>query len=95
MLIKEFKDIDNLNDKDFEYFIRDLLLASGWSDASVTEVNKEYKHGDGGVDIFAIKRGRRFAIEVKKRNIKTTVDVSALNQLGIQKFRYQKLFVKT
>lgn len=80
-MIKEFKDIDKLSPDDFEIFIKDLFVASGWYDAEITKVGKEFKHGDGGVDIFAYKGKRKFAIEVKQRNIQTTVDVKALNQL--------------
>ncbi|MDO6620146.1 DEAD/DEAH box helicase family protein [Shewanella sp. 6_MG-2023] len=80
-MVVDFKDIDHLSPGDFELFIRDLFLASGWNDAEVTQVGKEYRHGDGGVDIFAYKGKRKFAIEVKQRNINTTVDVKALNQL--------------
>lgn len=80
-MIKEFKDIDKLSPNDFEIFIKDLFVASGWYDAEITKVGKEFKHGDGGVDIFAYKGKRKFAIEVKQRNLQTTVDVKALNQL--------------
>lgn len=80
-MIKEFKDIDKISPSDFEIFIKDLFVASGWYDAEITKVGKEFKHGDGGVDIFAYKGKRKFAIEVKQRNIQTTVDVKALNQL--------------
>lgn len=80
-MINEFKDIDSLSPTDFEIFIRDLFIASGWTDAVITEVGKEFKYGDGGVDIFAYKGKRKFAIEVKQRNLKATVDVKALNQL--------------
>jgi superfamily II DNA or RNA helicase len=80
-MVVDFKDIDHLSPGDFELFIRDLFLASGWNDAEVTQVGKEYRHGDGGVDIFAYKGKRKFAIEVKQRNINSTVDVKALNQL--------------
>jgi len=81
LLIENFKDVDLLGDKDFEFFVKDLLEKSGWTDAVITEIGKEYKHGDGGVDIFAYKAGRKFAIEVKQRNIQFNVDVKALNQL--------------
>lgn len=81
MKIKKFQDIDGLNDKDFEFFVRDLFLSSGWKDAVVTEVGKEYQYGDGGVDIFAYKKGRKYAIEVKKRGVGYTVDTKALSQL--------------
>ncbi|WP_150752419.1 DEAD/DEAH box helicase family protein [Pseudomonas fluorescens] len=81
MQISDFRSVDDLSHKDFEYFVRDLLLASGWQDAVVTEAGSEYRHGDGGVDIFAYRGGRKFAIEVKQRHIDTTVDVKALNQL--------------
>jgi len=80
-MVKEFKNVDDLSPADFEMFVRDLFLASGWNDAVLTETGKEYRHGDGGVDIFAKKGKRRFAIEVKQRNIQTNVDVKALNQL--------------
>lgn len=81
MQIEDFRSVDGLSHKDFEYFVKDLLLASGWQDAVVTEVGSEYRHGDGGVDIFAYRGGRRFAVEVKQRQLDTTVDVTALNQL--------------
>lgn len=81
VLIKEFKDIDNLSHGDFEIFVRDLLVASGWNNAEITKVGDKFKYGDGGVDIFASKGGKRFAIEVKQRGSNYTVDVKALNQL--------------
>lgn len=81
MLVENFRDVDLLGDKDFEIFVKVLLEKSGWTDAVITEVGKEYKHGDGGVDIFAYKAGRKFAIEVKQRNLQSRVDVKALNQL--------------
>jgi superfamily II DNA or RNA helicase len=81
LLIENFRDVDLLGDKDFEFFVKDLLEKSGWTDAVITEIGKEYKHGDGGVDIFAYKAGRKFAIEVKQRNLQSNVDVKALNQL--------------
>ena len=80
-MVIEFKDIDSLSPTDFEIFVKDLFIASGWTDAVITQVGKEFKHGDGGVDIFAYKGKRKFAIEVKQRNMSSTVDVKALNQL--------------
>jgi superfamily II DNA or RNA helicase len=80
-MINEFKDIDSLLPDDFEIFVRDLFVVSGWTNAVITEIGKEFKHGDGGVDIFAYKGNRKFAIEVKQRQLDTTVDVKALNQL--------------
>lgn len=81
MQIADFRLVDNLSHKDFEHFVKDLLLASGWQEAVVTEVGSEFRYGDGGVDIFAYRGGRKFAVEVKQRQLDTTVDVSALNQL--------------
>ncbi|MDP2828797.1 MAG: DEAD/DEAH box helicase family protein [Sulfuricellaceae bacterium] len=80
-MIFEFKDVDKLSPNDFEYFVRDVFVAAGWTDAVITEVGKEFRHGDGGVDIFATKNKRKFAIEVKQRSLDNSVDVSALNQL--------------
>lgn len=80
-MIREFKDIDRLSPSDFEIFVRDLFVASGWTDAEITQVGKEFAHGDGGVDIFAYKGKRKFAIEVKLRSLSSTVDIKALNQL--------------
>nr|WP_283956012.1 restriction endonuclease [Escherichia coli] len=70
--------MDKLSSADFEIFVRDLFVASGWTDAEITQTGKEFKHGDGGVDIFAWKGRRKFAIEVKQRQLGTTVDVKAL-----------------
>lgn len=80
-MITDFKKIDTLSPSDFEVFVRDVFVAAGWSDAIVTKVGQEFQHGDGGVDIFAYKAKRKFAIEVKQRAVGTTVDVQALNQL--------------
>lgn len=79
--LTEFKQVDNLSPSDFEIFVRDVFLAAGWNDAIITKVGQEFQHGDGGVDIFAYKSKRKFAIEVKQRQAGDTVDVSALNQL--------------
>ena len=80
-MINDFKKIDSLSPSDFEIFVRDVFVAAGWSDAIITRVGQEFQHGDGGVDIFAYKAKRKFAIEVKQRAAGTTVDVKALNQL--------------
>jgi superfamily II DNA or RNA helicase len=80
-MITDFKKIDSLSPSDFEIFVRDVFVAAGWSDAIITKVGQEFQHGDGGVDIFAYKNKRKFAIEVKQRAAGTTVDVKALNQL--------------
>lgn len=80
-MINEFKDIDKLSPNDFEIFVKEVFEAAGWTGTEITKVGKEFKHGDGGVDIFAFKGKRKFAIEVKQRNLDTMVDVKALNQL--------------
>lgn len=80
-MITDFKKIDSLTPSDFEVYVRDVFVAAGWSDAIITKVGQEFQHGDGGVDIFAYKAKRKFAIEVKQRAVGTTVDVKALNQL--------------
>lgn len=80
-IIREFRDVDELTPSDFEMFVRDIFAASGWSDLHITKVGHEFAHGDGGVDIFARRAGRRFAIEVKHRTAGDTIGVAALNQL--------------
>jgi superfamily II DNA or RNA helicase len=80
-MIVDFKKIDDLSSSDFEIFVRDVFVAAGWSNAIITKVGQEFQHGDGGVDIFAYKSKRKFAIEVKQRKAGVTVDIKALNQL--------------
>jgi superfamily II DNA or RNA helicase len=80
-MISDFKKIDSLSPSDFEIFVRDVFVAAGWSDAIITKVGQEFQYGDGGVDIFAYKNKRKFAIEVKQRATGITVDVKSLNQL--------------
>ena len=80
-MVTDFKKIDLLSPSDFEIFVRDVFVAAGWTDAMITKVGQEFQHGDGGVDIFAYKNKRKFAIEVKQRKAGSTVDVKALNQL--------------
>jgi len=79
--LQRFSEIDDLTPGDFEQFVADVFAAAGWTGVELTVPNKEYEHGDGGVDIFAKREGRRFAIEVKQRNPATTVGITALNQL--------------
>jgi len=79
--LEYFAQIDDLSPSDFEHFVKDTFEAAGWSDMRVTIPNKEYAHGDGGVDIFGSKDGRRFAFEVKQRADGATIGVGALNQL--------------
>ncbi|WP_053227936.1 DEAD/DEAH box helicase family protein [Spirochaeta cellobiosiphila] len=78
--ITSFADIDSLSPNDFESFVKDVFEKSGWSDAYITKVGVDFSHGDGGVDIIAYKRKRKFGIEVKQRSIKNIVGVKALNQ---------------
>ncbi len=66
-MITDFKKIAPLSSSDFEIFVCDVFVAAGWSDAIITKVGQEFQHGDGGVDIFAYKNKRKFAIEVKQR----------------------------
>lgn len=96
-MINEFKEIDILSPSDFELFVRDVFVDAGWTDAVVTKVGVEFSHGDGGVDIFAKKGDKRFAIEVKQRAAGTTVDVKALNQLvtGARLANVQNLILVT
>ncbi len=79
--ISKFNQIDSLSPSDFEIFVRDVFVAAGWTNAIITKVGQEFQYGDGGVDIFATKNKRKFAIEVKQRQAGATVPVSALNQL--------------
>jgi hypothetical protein len=40
----EFKDIDRLSPSDFEFFVRDVFVAAGWTDAVVTEVKYDFSN---------------------------------------------------
>ena len=77
----QFIDLDSLSPNDFEYAIASLLCRCGWSEAIVTRVGQNFQHGDGGVDIVAERRGKKFAIEVKQRTKGANVDIRALNQI--------------
>ena len=77
----KFSDIDQLNKSDFEIFVAQLFEKSGWENVEITKVGSEYRHGDGGVDIFCIKQGKSFAIECKHRKITNKCTVEDLNQL--------------
>ena len=77
----KFVDIDNLSKSDFELFVAQLFEKSGWDNVEVTKVGSEYRHGDGGVDIFCTKDKKKFAIECKHRKITNKCTVEDLNQL--------------
>jgi len=80
-MISAFNEIDFLSPSDFEIFIKNLIESIGWKNARITEVGKDYKHGDGGIDIFAYRNEIKYGFEVKHRSKQDTVDISALNQL--------------
>lgn len=79
--LTNFRDVDHLSPTDFEFFVRDVFAAAGWTELEVTKPGEEFAHGDGGVDIVGAKHGRRFVIEVKQRSLDSRVDTAALNQL--------------
>jgi len=79
--IEHFGQIDGLSPSDFEYFVKEVFEAAGWTEMRVTIPNQEYAQGDGGVDLFGTKDGRRFAFEVKHRTDGGAIGVDALNQL--------------
>ncbi len=95
--LEQFAQIDELSPADFEYFVKDVFEAAGWSDMRVTIPNQEYAHGDGGVDLFGTKDGRRFAFEVKHRTDGAAIGVDGLNQLvtGAQLANVKQLVLVT
>lgn len=55
-----FKDLDQMEGHDFEYFCAGLLEKRGYKDVEVTSGSRDY-----GVDILAQKEGISFAIQCK------------------------------
>ena len=80
-MIKNFKDVDKLSKSDFEIFVGQVLSSCGWTNVEITKPGTEYKHGDGGVDIFCEKLGEKFAVECKHRKIENKCGVDDLNQI--------------
>jgi superfamily II DNA or RNA helicase len=78
--VVEFADCDQLSAEEFEVFVGEVFSGAGWTIDRHTKPGVDRPQGDGGVDLFARKDGRRFAIEVKQRS-SATVGVDALNQL--------------
>ena len=81
MTLKNFKDVDSLSKGDFEIFVGEVLSSCGWNNVEITKPGDEFKHGDGGVDIFCEKSGEKFAVECKHRKINNKCTVEDLNQL--------------
>ena len=81
MNLKNFKDVDKLSKNDFEIFVGQVLSSCGWKNVEITKPGNEFKHGDGGVDIFCEKSGEKFAVECKHRKIENKCGVEDLNQL--------------
>ena len=81
MNLKNFKDVDKLSKNDFEIFVGQVLSSCGWKNVEITKPGHEFKHGDGGVDIFCEKSGEKFAVECKHRKIENKCTVEDLNQL--------------
>ena len=57
-MLNKFSDIDKLSKSDFEIFVGETLSSAGWKNIEITKPGSEYKHGDGGVDIFCEKLGQ-------------------------------------
>lgn len=55
-----FKDLDQMEGHDFEYFCASLLEKRGYKDVEVTSGSRDY-----GIDILARKDGISFAIQCK------------------------------
>ena len=80
-MLNKFSDIDKLSKSDFEIFVGETLSSAGWKNIEITKPGSEYKHGDGGVDIFCEKLGQKFAVECKHRKIHNKCGVEDLNQI--------------
>ncbi len=79
----DFSQIDRLTPADFEAYVAEVLSAAGWTEVVRTRPGRDFAHGDGGVDILAVKAKRRFAIQVKQRQGGDHVGVAALNEVVV------------
>ncbi|MBQ9123627.1 MAG: restriction endonuclease [Lachnospiraceae bacterium] len=70
---KRFKELDQMEGHDFEYFCADLLEKRGYKDVEVTTGSRDY-----GIDILAQKEGITFAIQCKCYS--TPVGVKAVQE---------------
>lgn len=77
----DFAHVDQLSPEDFERYVAEVLEAAGWTDVARTRPGRDFAHGDGGVDILAMRGKRRFAVQVKHRRGHDLVGVAALNQV--------------
>ena len=62
-----FKEIDKMTGIEFEYFVMNLLQKSGYEDVRITKAS-----GDEGVDLTALKKGKKIAIQCKRYKDKIT-----------------------
>jgi len=85
-LLTTFRVVDDLSPTDFEFFVRDVFAAAGWTDLEMTETGKDFAHGDGGIDIIAVRRVKpeidyRMMVQCKKYSKRRKVGVEVVRQV--------------
>lgn len=85
-----FTEIDHMDGHQFEYFVADILRRNGFSSVEVTKAS-----GDYGVDIVAIRNGKKWAFQCKR--YENTLGLKPIQEVytGAAKYHASKAAVVT
>jgi len=81
----EFEDIDNMTFDEFEFYVKEMFNAKGYSSSLTEKVPSEF-----GADVIAIKDDEIIAIQCKHSRVGAKIDKEAIRQLHSEAEPYYK-----
>jgi SNF2 family DNA or RNA helicase/HJR/Mrr/RecB family endonuclease len=81
----EFEDIDNMTFDEFEFYVKEMFNAKGYSSSLTEKVPSEF-----GADVIAIKGNEIIAVQCKHSRVGAKIDKNAIRQLHSEALPYYK-----
>ena len=81
----EFEDMDNMTFDEFEFYVKEMFNAKGYSSSLTEKVPSEF-----GADVIAIKGDEIIAIQCKHSRVGAKIDKKAMSQLHSEAEPYYK-----
>jgi len=81
----EFEDIDNMTFDEFEFYVKEMFNAKGYSSSLTEKIPSEF-----GADVIAIKGDEILAIQCKHSRVGAKIDKEAIRQLHSEAKPYYK-----
>jgi len=81
----EFEDIDNMTFEEFEFYVKEMFNAKGYSSSLTEKIPSEF-----GADVIAIKGNEIIAIQCKHSRVGAKINKEAIRQLHSEAEPYYK-----